>query len=320
MSNYRGQKHAPSITNEAIKRAIARSGYLIEQRVADRLSRSGYYVSLNPVFPDPFTTGKTREIDIEADSTYVSPSTRKGFITGIHWSIVCECENNLQPIVFFPYETLDPKERYSLIKCFGVPMKIWNNDEYVDFRLFLPFGDFHHYCSGQIATQYCSLRAIKKGSDEDWIAEHGEEQHDTFNSLISFIQYEIDDVSKDWDLPKNDEEEPLYIEFRYPLIVLGGKLKEASLGIRGMVLKKAHHIKYLKTAYFGAKQENYIIDVITEDYLAEYITLIGSEMKRVRRMMTTKKKEVNKSILQILQEARATDSPTDAYRRLIHPG
>ena len=318
MSNTREQKRSPSITNNAIKRAITRSGYLIEQRVADKLSGSGYYVLLNPAFPDPFATGKAREIDIEADSTYISPFTGEGFPTGIHWSIVCECENNLQPIVFFPYETLYPKERYSRIKCFGVPMKIWNNDEYVNLRLFLPFGDFHHYCSGQIATQYCSFRAKKKGSDEDWIAEHNEEQHDTFNSLISFIQYEIGESSKDWNLPENDEEEPLYIEFRYPLIVLGGKLKEASLGRRGIVLKKVRHIKYLKSVYFGAKQEDYIIDVITEDYLPEYITLITSEMNRVRRMMTTRKKEINKSILKILQEARATDSPTDAYRRLIH--
>jgi hypothetical protein len=312
------QQPTISITNEDMKRAIARSGYLIEQRVADMLAKSGYYVTLNPTFPD-LITKKAREIDIEADSTYVSPLTGEGFITGVHWSIVCECENNLQPVVFFPYETLDPEERYSLIKCFGVPMQIWENGEYVDLRLFLPFGDFHHYCSGQIATQWCSFRA-KKGADEDWIAEHGEEQHDTFNSLISFIQYEIDDFSKDWNLPENDEEEPLYIEFRYPLIVLGGKLMEASLGRRGQVLKRARHIKYFKSAYFGAEQESYIIDVITEDYLAEYIALIRSQMKRVRRMMTTRKKKINESILKILHEARATDSPTDAYRRLVHPG
>ena len=318
MSNPTDQKREPCITNEAIKRAIARSGYLIEQRVADRLSESGYYVSMNPTFPDPVTQ-KAREIDIEADSTYITPFTGEGFPTGVHWSIVCECENNLQPVVFFPYETLHPKERNNLIKCFGVPMKIYRNNEYVDLRLFLPLGDFHHYCSGQIATQYCSFRAKGKGSHEDWIAEHNEEQHDTFNSLISFMQYQIDDFSKDWSMPEDDEEEPLYIEFRYPLIVLGGRLKEASLGRRGMVLRKARHIMFLKSAYSGAKQESYVIDVITEDYLADYIALIKTEMERVRRMVTTRKKETKESILRILQEARATDSPLDAYRRLIHP-
>ena len=249
MSRTTDQNLAPIITNDSIKHAIARSGYLIEQRVADILSRSGYYVELNPSFPDPFTAGKTREIDIQADSTYMSPSTIKGFPKGIHWSIVCECENNLQPIVFFPYQTIEPEIRSDLIQCFGVPIKIWSKTDYLDLRIFLPFCDFHHYCSGKIATQYCSFRLPKnrKASSESWIAEHNEEQHDTLNSLISFVRHQADDHINDWHLPVHDEDEPPYIEFRYPLIVLGGKLKEATLGKRGIVLKKARHIKYLKT-------------------------------------------------------------------------
>ncbi len=316
MRNIEEETKSRTITNEAIKRAITRSGYLIEQRVAEKLVMMGYYVDLNPTFFDKVTS-KTREVDISADSTYRSPQSSEGFITGAHWKIVCECENNSQPIVFFPYEVDNPSERYLLIKYFGVPIKAWKEEQDVDILTFLGLRQFHHYCEGEIATQYCSFAKGKQGID--WIATHAEEQHETFDKLVAAIHYELEEFCKDWDLPEHDNEEPMYLEFKYPLIVLGGNLIAARLGKRGIKLKKARHIRYWKTAYINGEEENYIIDVITEDYLGEYVSIIDKEMKKVRRLLISRKKIVKDSIIRILKEARASESPTETYRQLICP-
>lgn len=310
-----GDKERKFITRDEIKDAISRSGYLIEQRVAQSLSSNDYYVGLNLTFTDP-NTGKTREIDIKADSAYKSPLNEHGFATGIQWSIVCECENNLQPIVFFPYQTEEPATRCRVIKCFGVPMKIWKNGEYTDLRLYLPIQEFHHYCQNEIATQYCTFIKPKQ-SGSDWIALHDEQQHDTFNSLIYSIDDEINDFYTVWELPEHDEEEPIFLEFRYPLIVLGGELLEANLGRHQLNLKKSKHIKYLKTANLKGMEEDYLIDVITEDYLKEYLELIQKEMHKIRILINRRSKTINQSIIKTVQDSRVAKQNNENYRRLL---
>lgn len=308
-------REGKNITRKEIRDAISRSGYLIEQRVAQSLANNDYFVELNLTFPDPYSE-RTREIDIKADSTRKSPLSKYGFATGVHWSIVCECENNSYPVVFFPYETEAPGSRYALIKCFGVPMKIQRNKEYVDLRSYLPFEKFHHYCHVELATQYCTFLKPKQ-SRGDWIAFHDEQQHDTFNSLIYAIENEIKDFYENWELPEHDIEEPLYLEFRYPLVVLGGDLLEAHLGRRQLSIKKAKHVKYLKTIYLKGREETYLIDVITEDYLKEYIEFIREEMLKVRLLISRREKTVTKSIIQIVHDLREEKKSNENYKHLL---
>lgn len=308
-------KESKSIIRSEIRDAISRSGYLIEQRVAQGLANNDYFVELNLTFPDPYSE-KTREIDIKADSTYKSPLSEYGFATGVHWSIICECENNLNPVVFFPYETTDPDMRCAVVKCFGVPMKIWRSKEYMDLRSYLPFEEFHHYCHNEIATQYCTFfKPKQKGAD--WIALHDEQQHDTFNSLIYSIENEIKEFYENWGLPERDIEEPMYLEFRYPLIILGGDLFEARLGKRQLNIQKTKHVKYLKTTYLKGREETYIIDVISEDYLNEYIKIIGEEMNKVRQLVSRRRKTVANSIIKILQNLRAEKENNENYKQLL---
>ncbi len=306
-----------TITHEEIRNAISRSGYLIEHRVAQRLSMSGYYVMMNLSFLDPFTD-KTREIDLQADSTYTTSHNSSGFAQGVHWSIICECENNSQPIVFFPYETVAPGDRCILAKCFGVPMKIWKNDEYISLCRFLPLKGLHHYCQAEIASQYCTFIRSKRSYSADWIAAHSEEQHDTFNSLIYSIENEITDFYSNWELPEHDNEEPVYIEFRFPLVVLGGRLLEARLGRTRLKLKRVKHIKYMRTVYLKGKEETYIIDVITEDYLSEYISLVSDEMNKIKRIISRQKKVLDDSILRLLEDVRPAEPIADNYKQILH--
>lgn len=154
-----------------MKNAISRSGYLIEQRVADLFSRNGYLIVPNDNFVDP-RTDKTREIDFRADSTDWT-KLEGGNIEGIHWTVMGECENNMQPIVLFPYKLQEPSLCVDMIKMYGVPAKIWEDDQYVSLPTFLPLYKSHHYCKTNVATQYCSfIQKQRSHAISDWIATH----------------------------------------------------------------------------------------------------------------------------------------------------
>ena len=301
------------ITNPEIKEAISRSGYLIEQRVTKVFSENGYFVIPNQTYLDPLS-GKTREIDMQADSEAL-PASRDAWVTGIHWSICCECENNEQPVVFFPFEPLSPKSFSALVKCVGIPLKIWRDGKYIDLLSFLPFYKFHHYCKGNIATQYCSF--TKPRGSSKWIATHLEEQHDTFNSLVLAIEDQINQFySKGWVPPKDNEVEPILWMFKYPLIVLGGGLMKAHVGKRGLAVRNVKHIKFAKSLYLSGEMINYLIDIIAEDYLSEFLSIVGAEMEKMQRLLVRHKKIITQSVNRIAEGAK-TAKIADSYKKIL---
>jgi len=299
------------ITKAEIKEAISRSGYLIERRVSTVLS-SNYFVRPNHTYLDPISE-KTREIDLKADSTLMW--TEEFYLGGIHCSIICECENNTQPIIFFPFKPLMPIAASSFIKCLGMPMKIWKDNNYEDIVTYLPFHKFHHYCKGNCTTQYCSF--IKRKDKGKWFATHLEEQHDTFNSLVYSGEYEIDEFYKDyWQPPEKDEKEPVLIQLIYPLVVLGGDLMEAYVRKRQLVIKKVKHTQYINKLYISGREAGYIIDVITEDYLNEYVKIIEYEVEKLKNLVRRHRRIIQLSIDRIIEDVKNSEKP-DSYRKLL---
>jgi hypothetical protein len=308
-----GTLERAKITRSEIKDAISRSGYLIEQRVLRLFSKRGYPVIPNPIYLDPISE-KTREIDMQVECC-TSFASEDSTMSGLHWSICCECENNGQPVAFFPYEPLTPDLLSELVKYVGIPMKIWRDGRYVALSSFLPFYKFHHYCKGNIAAQYCSF-AKPKGSG-NWIATHLEEQHDTSNSLALAIEDQINRFySKEWLPPKDNEVEPILLMFKYPLRILGGELKEAHISKRGLVVKNVKHVKFVKSLHISGKVINYLIDVITEDYLIEYLSIIEAEMEKVQRLITRHKKIITQSIERIVKDTKSAGK-VDSYRKIL---
>ena len=164
-----------TISTKQMKDAIQRSGYLLEQLVEPILTEEGYFVQTNPVFPEP-ETGKSREIDISALTAIRVYKRGYNFIFP---TLLRECENNSQPIVFFTKESPISFLHHQEIKVSGIPVKFWQEDGYVSLSEFTGMEGFHHYCKGAIATQYCTFQLKKDKSS--WIAFHSEEQHSTFN-------------------------------------------------------------------------------------------------------------------------------------------
>src|SRR2546425_936430 len=72
-----------------IKDAVARSGYLFEQRVVPLLEKYGYKATPNDVFEDP-ETGEAREIDVVAISGKRIGQRGYDFVFPI---LLIECKN-----------------------------------------------------------------------------------------------------------------------------------------------------------------------------------------------------------------------------------
>ncbi len=301
------------ISTKQMKDAVQRSGYLLEQRVEAILSKEGYFAQTNPVFPDP-DTGKSREIDVSAISA--TRIYKKGY-NFVFPNLLCECENNSQPVVFFTKESLISSLFHMEVKVSGIPVKFWQGDGYVSFSDFTGMEKFHHYCKGAVATQYCTFQLKKDKSS--WIALHSEEQHDTFNSLLKALDYEIAKHFDGWFPPAKVDEEGINIQIYYPLVIFEGSLYSATLKNNHLALKKSKHIQFRKELFLPRinEVETYQIDVITEGYLPNYLRIIHSEIERVKRVLQRQRADVLLSIEKIVEEAEKLKKEPKSYRKYL---
>jgi len=307
------EKLSTAITPKEMKDAIERSGYLLEQRLESILIEEGYFVQMNPAFPDS-ETGKSREIDVSALSAI--QVYRKGY-NFVFPTLLCECENNSQPIVFFTKESPISFLHHQEVKVSGIPVKLWQENGYISLSEFIGMERFHHYCKGAIATQYCTYQLKKDKSS--WIAFHSEEQHDTFSSLIKALEYEIAKHFEDWGLPKKATKEEVNIQIYYPLVILQGSLYSASLGNNRLTLRKSKHVQFRKEFFLprSNKVETYQIDVISEEYLRNYLKIIESEMIKTKKAFQRKRQEVILSIEKIVEQAKRLKKEPESYREYL---
>ena len=302
-----------SITTKQMKDAIQKSGYLLEQRVEPILSEEGYIVQTNPAFPDP-ETGKSREIDINALS---ATQVYKGDYNFVFPILLCECENNAQPIVFFTKESIISFLYHREVKVSGIPIKFWEGNKCISLSEFTAMKEFHHYCKDITATQYCTFQLTKDKSS--WIALHSEEQHDTFNSLIKALEYEIAQHFDSYYLPNKGENETVNIQIYYPLVILQGGLYSASLENNRLTLRRSNHIQFRRELFLQSTNEveTYQIDVICEEYLRDYLKIIDAEMKKIKKVFQRKRQKVNLAINKIVEEVNGLKEKPESYREYL---
>jgi hypothetical protein len=302
-----------TISTKQMKDVIQKSGYLLEQRVESILTKEGYFVQTNPAFLDP-ETGKSREIDINALRAIRVYKKGDNFVFP---TLLCECENNLQPIVFFTKESPVSFLHYEEVKVSGVPVKFWQEDGYIGLPEFTGMQRFHHYCEGAIATQYCTFQLKKDKSS--WMAFHSEEQHGTFDSIIKDLEYEIAKHFDGWVLPDKTEEEMVNIQIYYPLLILQSGLYCGSLKNNRLALTKSKHVQFRKEFFLPRTNEvnTYQIDVISEKYLLDYLKIIESEILKVKKVFQQRRQKARLSIEKIVEEAKRVKEKRESYREYL---
>jgi len=175
--------HLPQISDEQMRDALVRSGYLLEYRIEQALGRFGYVVQSSQAYPDPIT-GKPREVDLAGiGAEPVTDDWKNIFFT----RILIECINNTQPMGFFTKNSAAPTAHLYDLNFSGVPLKIRSKARWVKLAEFLNMEEFHHHCKGKIATQYCSFTPKKNTQPVQWLAQHEDIHFDSFNKLCFAI-------------------------------------------------------------------------------------------------------------------------------------
>ena len=292
------------ISRNEIRDALLRSGYLLESRVESRLREHWGYVETNASYQDP-ETGKSRELDVYSMAAVKAGPEDFDFVFPV---LVIECVNNLQPIALLTKEPLTPFLHHEDVKMAGLPVKIRDGGRsaWQGLAEFLRMEDYHHYCQGRVATQYCSFSRKKSGSQKEWFATHEGSHFDSLKKLCDATDYFVDRHFKSWSFA---EKEWVNIDFYYPLLIVQGELLDARAGKRSVTLRRTCHVQFRRSVVVGGKEENYQIDVIEERYLSKYLEIIDRELEKTARLLRRRHRAVRDAIDHIVRSARRLRSP-----------
>lgn len=287
MSNKKESNRTSHVLSEdQMKDALKRSGYLLEQRVEHYLKKQRYHIATENYFVD-HDTKKLREIDLIAEKEDVAYASEKRKYGGVFsYKLVCECENNPHPVIFFLTKTKEPYREQGLIyshtpysfaeKNASRPSSLWGDTPFNSRSVIKE----HHLSRSHIATQYCSFAPKDKNRpDGDWIASHLDEQHNTLTNLLKGSL----DVSRRDGANQEHHMQLFYgkyqINLYYPLLILQNRLAVAHENDKGeIVIEDRDHVVYMKNHGAEGWPQLFMIDVIHERFLGQYITMIQQEV------------------------------------------
>ena len=315
LPNPPGGRKRPS--REQVKSAILRSGYLLEMRVERLLSDEGFATEPNAMYPDP-DTGKMRELDLVAQwNTCNAPSEASALV-------LCECENNALPLVFFG---LPPDPERDVDESFlvsGFPLAVYY-DGSIPTHLSTVHGfnrELHAY-AWPLATQYCTLKEPKSHGADNWMAYHSDEQHGTLEALrqatchrIELHYKELHSLGVDNLL---DPGEWSIAQIYHPLVVLGGEMYFCSTRRGRLSLKRTCHVR-LRKQWSGLDpggKTSVGIDVIAESYVTTYVRSVRNETLRLQDEVGAKADGIKCAIGHLAQELRKVGSTPAALRRVV---
>jgi hypothetical protein len=298
-----------TMNQDQIADALARSGYLLESRVARFVERHGYYVEANTVFPDP-SSGKSRKLDIFA--LFGARVTKEmDFVFPV---LVIECVNNPLPLVLFTKETPIGELHAYDVPVSGLPVKLANPEhpgEWLALADYLHIEKFHHYCRGRIATQFCSF--TRKANTQEWLAQHEGSHFESFQKLADAVNYYREDHFASWYLGRD---EPINIQIYYPALILQGRLIDARVSKKGVSLRQASHLSYRRTIIHRQEATDIQIDVLTESSLSSWLRMIDREVRTIVRRLRRNRSEVQKSINRIVARAKRFRSKEEIIKEM----
>jgi len=298
------------ISTKDMKPAIMKSGYLLEQRVEDVLRQKEYTVQANAALPYS-DSEKSGEYDIDATKS-VKVFKEKDGINYLTLQLMCECKNNAQPVVFFINDLPNMYQNKYEVKVSGIPIEFWDGTGWVSLGEFAGIDRYHHYCTGSVATQWCTFQ-MKKSDPKVWMAFHTDEENNTFNRLINAVNYQISENDYDSISPLQsalalNKNSYVDVNLYYLCVILQKDLYSASLNNERLSLKKVRYIHFCKEFYSSKSKDiqTYHFDVIQEKHLPDYLNIIESEMTNISNSLRRQKDKVVKSTMKIIDEAKSS--------------
>lgn len=252
------------ITEENIKLALERSGYLLENEVLEIFQGNDYWSEANHThFIDP-VENKFRELDVRASKNIFCGEAEKQDIL-VNVNFLVECINNSQPLAIF--ENIGDRDRPGMDWYYKmVNFEVDSREQIfldIDYQI-EEISKFEKYIA---ARQYCGF--TKKGNSNNpiaWMALHPQDFHETLIKLVQFTKQLSIEIDHLWEgrMPSVAR-----LEFMCPIIVLQGEL----IKISNKEELKIDQIKFhrLKFPFDSTIQKNIAIDIVTKDYLDAFL-------------------------------------------------
>jgi hypothetical protein len=189
----------------------------------------------------------------------------------------------------------------------GIPSKIWKRNKYISVQEFTDVLKIHHYCKpvAPVATHNLST---------EW---------DLTKALESEVDNDFKNMSE-WLSPEELGKEFIDLSFYYPLVIYKGEINVTSVaGKTGsdnyLIPGKLNHIQYNPELYSFYNNEviSYHMDIISENYLLDFLKIIEIEMTKIQNVLQKQKKVVVQSIDQIVAECLSLEKKPDTYRKFL---
>ncbi len=294
-------------TIEEIKKALERSGYLLEQRICPIIEKFGFLTTPNEQYQDQ-DSGKSREIDVYA--LKVNSLYRNEFKDMVEISLMIECKNNSTPVVFLTQKTSISISLFGYVVLNGYPDGIYDKaskkvvsvEDYFRFKKFL-----HHYKEKWIARQFCQLKPkiINKGSPKqkiEWEVSH-EGLYESIESLTKATDYYSSKRKKSIVL-KEDTKDLINLGIIYSILLFAGQIFECRIIGKNYRLFPRKHLTFHKTIQSKTVEGTYHIDVIQEDYLSKFLNIVNEESDEIVKLLKRKRKLLKSNVKRNFQEGK----------------
>lgn len=268
-----------------MKDAIRRSGYLFEQRLVPLIERHGYKATPNHAFEDQ-DTGETREVDVMAITGNPVSASELDFIFAV---LLIQCKNLRAPLTFFTQDEIPIKELAGEIQAAGIPLEIVRKGETLALSEFLETEKFHHYYRWRrLSSQFCCVYEKERGGKRDWVAGHemdgiGNLYQKMVLPLVKAVEAQKIDYRKKF--KPDPDNEPINVEFYYPILVTSGPIWECFVGRRRPRYRRVHRVPFIRRHESRAFRGEYRIDVVDEIGLRRLLDTIDKEMGEISRRM-----------------------------------
>ena len=300
------------VLTKPMREAIARSGYLMEQRLVPLVEGHGFKATPNQRFRDP-DTGAQRELDIFAISAARIGRRGTDFVFPI---LLIACKNLQCPFVFFAQDEVRLDVFLGKLQISGMPQDILMvRGRHQRLADFLKLQNFHHYYrTGRVSSQFCAVYESKRqaGGKKPMqaIFEAGHfiggriDLFADFEALGKALDAEKREHAESFDLDPRDDQ--INLQIYYPVFVTSGPLVECFVGKRRPKYRKVHRVGFLLRQAYTGKAREYRVDVVDEQGLKRLLEVIMQEADGIAKKIGRHRKVVASSILASAKRLRRT--------------
>lgn len=265
---------------ERIRVELLKTGFPTEITVSSSLESIGWAVMHNPSYLDP-QTGKSREFDIRAYKEFPEPEHRPSLRLGVY--LLVECKKSEKPWVFFTTPCVNEIVPDRRIEEFiqtskRIPPKvIWADGARNQLQSKGNPADFHHYFSQDRWAR--TFHHMFRGEEN----ESSKQIYGAIMSVVNTVLFYRDNYTHDAN----------WVPVFYPVIVFNGELFEAVVHTKtNLTLNRSDHLvlEYhlaMPSKYAGGevREDTFLIDVLTDNFLSDFERLIDHESKTLLERM-----------------------------------